>query len=204
LSASKILLVVVAAIVVILAIAGLGVAGSYNGLVSLDQQVQSSWGQVQNAYQRRSDLIPNLVETVKGAANFEKSTLTDVVEARSKIGTISPEALQNATNDPAAMQRFQQAQAGLSSALSRLMVVVEKYPELKATSNFRDLQISLEQTENRIGVERKHFNDAAQAFNTKRESFPTVIIAGFFGDKFKTKTYFQADAGAEKAPAVKF
>ncbi len=203
-SGGKILLVVVAVLVGLVVICGLGVASSYNGLVSLDQQTQSAWAQVQNAYQRRLDLIPNLVETVKGAANFEKSTLTDVIEARSKIGQITPQALQNTINDPAALQKFEQAQAGLSSALSRLMVVAERYPELKATSNFKDLQVTLEQTENRIGVERRHFNEAAQAFNTRRESFPTVIIAGFFGDKFKTKAYFNAETGAEKAPAVKF
>jgi len=204
LSTSKILLIAAAVLVVIVLIVGLGISGSYNGLVQLDQQTQSAWAQVQSAYQRRFDLIPNLVETVKGAANFEKDTLTAVTEARSRVGQITPEALNNATNDPAALQRFQQAQAGLSSALSRLMVVVEKYPELKATQSFRDLQVTLEQTENRIGVERKHFNDAAQAFNTRRESFPTVIIASLFGDKFKTKAYFAAESGAEKAPAVKF
>jgi len=203
-STSKILLIAGAVLVGIIAIAGMGIAGSYNGLVTLDQQTQGAWAQVQNAYQRRLDLIPNLVETVKGAASFEQSTLTAVVEARSKIGQITPEALSNTINDPAALQRFQQAQAGLSSALSRLMVVAEQYPELRATQNFRDLQVSLEQTENRIGVERKHFNDAATAFNTRRERFPTVIIAGFFGDKFKTKAYFAAEEGAEKAPAVKF
>ena len=189
-STSKILLIVAAVLVVIVVICGLGVAGSYNGLVQLDQQTQGAWAQVQNAYQRRLDLIPNLVETVKGAANFEKDTLTAVTEARSKVGQITPEALGKTINDPAALQR--------------LMVVVEKYPELKATQNFRDLQVTLEQTENRIGVERKHFNDAATAFNTRRESFPTVIIASLFGDKFKSKPYFAAEAGAEKAPAVKF
>jgi LemA protein len=204
LSASKIFLIVLVVVVLLIAFGGMAVAGSYNGLVSLDQQVQSQWGTVQSAYQRRYDLIPNLVETVKGAANFEKETLTAVVEARSKVGTISPEALQNTINDPAALQRYQQAQAGLSSALSRLMVVVEKYPELKATANFEGLQAELAGTENRINVERRKFNETAQLFNTKRDSFPTVIIAGFFGDKFKSKAYFSAETGAEKAPAVKF
>ena len=203
-STSKILLIAAAVLVVIVLIFGMGVAGSYNGLVQLDQQTQSAWAQVQSAYQRRLDLIPNLVETVKGAANFEKDTLTAVTEARSKVGQMTPEALGNTINDPAAFQRFQQAQAGLGSALQRLMVVVEKYPELKATQAFRDLSVSLEQTENRIGVERKHFNDAAMAFNTRRESFPTVIIASLFGDKFKPKVYFAAETGAEKAPSVKF
>lgn len=200
-STSKILLIAGAAVVLIF---GLGIAGSYNSLVALDQSTQSAWAQVQNAYQRRLDLIPNLVETVKGAAAFEQETLTAVTEARAKVGQVTSEAVGNAINDPAALQRFEQAQAGLSSALSRLMVVVEKYPELKATQNFRDLQVSLEQTENRIGVERRHFNEAAQAFNTRRDSFPTVIIAGFFGDKFRSKAYFSAEAGAEKAPEVKF
>ena len=203
-STSKILLIAAAVLVGIVVIFGLGIASSYNGLVQLDQQTQGAWAQVQNAYQRRLDLIPNLVETVKGAATFEKDTLTAVTEARSKVGQITPQALQNTLNNPAEFQRFEQAQAGLGSALQRLMVVVEKYPELKATQNFRDLQVSLEQTENRIGVERKHFNDAATAFNTRRDSFPTVIIAGFFGDKFKPKPYFAAEAGAEKAPKVQF
>lgn len=199
-SSWKILLIIVGIVVVL----GLAVAGTYNGLVTLDQSTQSAWAQVQNAYQRRLDLIPNLVATVKGAANFEQSTLTAVTEARSRVGQVTAEAVQNITQDPAAFQRFQQAQAGLSSALSRLMVVAEQYPELKATQNFRDLQLSLEQTENRISQERRHFNEAAQAFNTRRESFPTVIIAGIFGSKFQPKVYFASEAGAEKAPEVKF
>ena len=165
---------------------------------------QAAWAQVENAYQRRLDLIPNMVETVKGAAKFEQDTLTAVTEARAKVGQVTSQGVENITNNPAAFQRFQEAQAGLSSALSRLMVVVEKYPELKATQSFRDLQVTLEQTENRIGVERRRFNEAAQAFNTKRESFPTVLIAGFFGSKFQPKVYFAAETGAEKAPEVKF
>ena len=191
-------------ILVLLVVLALPVIGSYNTLVQLDQAVQAQWGQVQNVYQRRADLVPNLVETVKGAAAFEKDTFTQVAEARSKVGQVTSEGLQNATNDPQAFERFQQAQSGLSSALSRLMVVVEKYPELKATANFRDLQAQLEGTENRIAVERKRFNDAAQAFNTKRMSFPTVIIANFFGSRFAEKAYFKAAEGAEKAPQVKF
>ncbi len=179
-------------------------SGTYNALVQLDQAAQAQWAQVENVYQRRADLVPNLVATVKGAADFEKSTLTAVTEARAKVGQVTSGALQNVTNDPAAMERFQQAQDGLSSALSRLMVVVERYPELKATQNFRDLQAQLEGTENRISVERMRFNDAARAFNTKRDSFPTVLIAGFFGAKFNSKTYFKALAGAEKVPEVKF
>jgi LemA protein len=191
-------------ILVLAVILGVFVAGSYNTLVTLDQAVQAQWGQVQNVYQRRLDLIPNLVETVKGAAAFEKDTFTGVAEARAKVGQISGDALKNVVNDPQAFGRFQQAQAGLSSALSRLMVVVEKYPELKANQNFRDLQAQLEGTENRISVERMRFNEAAQAFNTKRMSFPTVLIAGFFGSRFAEKPYFKAEEGAEKAPKVKF
>jgi LemA protein len=204
LSSSKILLIVVGIILVVALIGGVAVAGTYNSLVTLDQSAQSAWAQVESAYQRRFDLITNLVETVKGAANFEQSTLTAVTEARAKVGQVAPGGLENIVNDPAAFQRFQQAQAGLSSALSRLMVVVEKYPELKATQNFRDLQFELEQTENRIGVERRRFNEAAQAFNTRRDSFPTVLIAGFFGSKFQPKVYFASETGAEKAPEVKF
>jgi LemA protein len=203
-STSRILLIILAVVVVVLVIGGMSVAGTYNSLVQLDQSTQQAWAQVENAYQRRLDLIPNLVNTVKGAAKFEQDTLTAVTEARAKVGQVTPQAAENITSNPAAFQRFQEAQAGLSSALSRLMVVVERYPELKATQGFRDLQVSLEQTENRISVERRHFNEAAQAFNTKRDSFPTVLIAGFFGSKFQPKVYFNADAGAEKPPEVKF
>lgn len=181
---------------------GLPIIGSYNSLVGLDQAVQAQWGQVENVYQRRADLVPNLVATVKGAADFEKDTFTAVTEARSRVGQVA--AGQQVPNDPAEFAKFQQAQDGLSSALSRLMVVVEKYPDLKATANFRDLQAQLEGTENRISVERMRFNEAAQAFNTRRQSFPTVMIAGFFGDRFREKIYFKAQAGAETAPAVKF
>jgi len=195
---------VLAAVIVFIAVLGLVAAGSYNSLVSLDQAVQAQWAQVENVYQRRADLVPNLVETVKGAAAFEKETFTAVAEARSRVGQVSGEALRNAANDPAALAKFQQAQDGLSSALSRLMVVVEKYPELKANANFRDLQAQLEGTENRIAVERMRFNETAQAFNTKRQSLPTVAFVGFFGDRFKEKAYFKAQAGAETAPKVKF
>ena len=200
----KIALGVLAAIVLFVIIIGGAVAGTYNSLVQLDQAVQSQGAQVQNVYQRRADLIPNLVGTVKGAANFEQQTLTAVTEARAKVGQVTSGALENITRDPQAFQRFEQAQAGLSSALSRLMVVAERYPELKATQNFRDLQAQLEGTENRISVERMRFNETAQAFNTKRNSFPTVIVASFFGDRFQTKPYFQAQTGAEKVPEVKF
>jgi LemA protein len=201
---TKVILGIVGAIVLIAIVLGLSVVGPYNTLVRLDQAAQAQWAQVENVYQRRADLVPNLVETVKGASNFEKDTLTAVTEARAKVGQVTPGAMQNIVNDPAAFQRFQQAQDGLSSALSRLMVVAERYPELKATQNFRDLQVQLEGTENRIAVERMRFNESAQAFNTQRESFPTVLIAGFFGQKFQPKAYFKAQTGAEKAPAVKF
>ena len=201
---TKVALAIVGVIVVLAIVFGTTIAGTYNSLVGLDQATQSQWSQVENAYQRRADLVPNLVNTVKGAANFEKDTLTAVTEARAKVGQVTPAALQNVINDPAAFQRFEQAQAGLSSALSRLMVVAERYPELKATQGFRDLQVQLEGTENRISVERMRFNEAAQRFNTKRESFPTVVIASLFGSKFATKPYFKSQPGSERAPEVKF
>jgi LemA protein len=191
-------------LVAVVAVVGLAVAGGYNNLVALDQAVQAQWAQVENVYQRRADLVPNLVETVKGAAAFEKDTFTAVTEARSRVGQVAEAGLRNVASDPGAFAKFQQAQDGLSSALSRLMVVVEKYPDLKATQNFRDLQAQLEGTENRITVERMRFNETAQAFNTRRQSFPTVLIAGFFGDRFREKAYFKAQAGAETAPKVKF
>ncbi|HSA94506.1 MAG TPA: LemA family protein [Acidobacteriota bacterium] len=180
--------------------AGLYVTGVYNSLIGLDQKVQSQWGQVENQYQRRADLIPNLVETVKGAAAFELGTFTAVTEARAKVGQVQvdPSKL-----TPEAFSQFQAAQDGLSSALSRLLVVVEKYPELKATENFKELQAQLEMTENRISTERMRFNEAAQAFNTRRNRFPATFVAGFFA-KFAEKPFFKAQAGAETAPKVKF
>lgn len=181
-----------------------GVVSSYNGLVQLDQGVLAQWSQVENVYQRRMDLIPNLVETVKGAADFEKETFTQVTQARAQVGQLSSQATKDILNNPAQFEKFQEAQQGLSSALSRLMVVVEKYPELKATENFRELQAQLEGSENRIAVERMRFNTAAQAFNTRRNSFPTLLVAGFFGSRFADKPYFKAQAGAETAPRVKF
>ena len=201
---SKIALGVVGALLLLVLVIGSWVAGTYNSLVRLDQATQAQWAQVENVYQRRADLIPNLVNTVKGAAKFEQDTLTAVVEARSKVGQVSGAALGNIANDPAAFARFQQAQDGLSSALSRLMVVMEKYPELKAVQGFSDLQVQLEQTENRISVERMRFNVAANDFNATRESFPTNIVAGFFGSKFNDKAFFKSTAGSEKPPEVKF
>jgi LemA protein len=189
-------------LVVLVLVCGLGMMGAYNSLNSLSQAVDSQWAQVENVYQRRADLVPNLVETVKGAAAFEKSTFLAVAEARAKVGQVNSAG--KAPVSPEAMAGFQQAQDGLGSALSRLLVVVEKYPDLKATQNFRDLQAQLEGTENRIAVERMRFNEAAQAFNTRRNSFPTVIMAGFFGDRFRERAYFKAQPGAETAPKVAF
>ena len=177
----------------------LSVIGSYNGLVSLDEQVKSSWSQVENVYQRRADLIPNLVETVKGYASHEKETFIAVTEARSKAaGSVSSDVV----NNPEKFKAFQESQAQLSSALSRLLVVVEKYPDLKANENFLSLQSQLEGTENRITVERGRYNEVAQMFNTKLRTFPNNIIASMFG--FTSKEYFKAEEGAQKAPSVMF
>src|SRR3954453_6004299 len=187
--------------VVLLAIAGFWGVSSYNKLVSLDQAVQAQWSQVENVYQRRADLVPNLVETVKGAAKFEKDTFTAVTQARARVGEVQG----NTTpNDPASVTKFKEAQDQLSGALSRLMVVVERYPDLKATQAFRDLQVQLEGTENRVAVERMRFNEKAQEFNTVRNRFPTVVMAGFFGSRFAEKAYFKAQAGAATAPHVQF
>tara|TARA_R110002049_G_scaffold247413_8_gene421596 strand:- start:245 stop:823 length:579 start_codon:yes stop_codon:yes gene_type:complete len=171
----------------------------YNSMVEKGETVDKSWAQVQNVYQRRADLIPNLVNTVKGAADFEKTTLTDVIEARSKATSMNIDASQL---DEASMQKFQAAQGELSGALSRLLVSVERYPELKANQNFLELQAQLEGAENRITVERKKFNDATGDYNTYIKQFPRVIYAGWFD--FEKKPYFEADAGAEKAPEVQF
>ena len=191
-------------VIVVAALLGLWAAADYNRLVRLDQGVQGQWAEVENVYQRRADLVPNLVETVKGAANFEKSTLTAVTEARSRVGQVSPQATEKIAEDPAAFQRFQQAQDALSSALSRLLVVSERYPDLKVIAVFCDLQAQLEGTENRIAVARMRFNEASQAFNSARDSFPTVVIAGMFGKRFAEKSYFKAQAGAATAPHVQF
>lgn len=174
---------------------------TYNSLVGVSQAVDAQWAQVENVYQRRADLIPNLVATVSGAANFEKSTLMAVTEARASVGRIQIDP-KNLPNDPQAFAQFEQAQGRLGSALSRLLVVVERYPELKANQNFRDLQAQLEGTENRITVERMRYNERAQEYNTKRLKLPTVLFAGLFG--FREKAYFKAKAGAEEAPKVQF
>ena len=186
-------------VIVIALVAGMMLMGAYNNLVGLGQGVDAQWAQVENQYQRRADLIPNLVSTVQGSADFEKSTLEQVVQARASVGQVN---LGNLPNDPAAFARFQQAQDALSSALSRLMVVVERYPELKANQNFRDLQVALEGTENRIAVERNRYNEKAQEYNTARLRFPTVLVARLMG--FGEKAYFKAAAGADQAPSVDF
>jgi LemA protein len=171
----------------------------YNSMVTMQEGVTAQWGNVETQYQRRADLIPNFVSTVKGAASFEQETLTQVIEARAKATQVT---LDPANMTAENMQQFQAAQGELSSALSRLMVVVEKYPELKATQNFRDLQVELEGTENRISVERRRFNEVAQAFNTYIRRFPQNFIAGMFG--FTARPYFEAMEGTEKAPVVQF
>ena len=171
----------------------------YNKMVSMDEQVTSQWAQVQNVYQRRADLIPNLVNTVKGYAEHERETLEGVIEARSKATSVN---IDPTKLTPEAIQQFNQAQDGLSSALSKLMVVVERYPDLKANQNFLDLQAQLEGTENRITVERQKFNETTQQYNAYIRKFPQIIYAGWFG--FEKKSYFEAQPGAEKAPEVKF
>lgn len=171
----------------------------YNTMVTLDEGISSQWAQVENAYQRRADLIPNLVNTVKGYADFEKETLIQVIEARSKATSVN---INPGNITPEAISQFQNAQAGLSSALSRLMVVVERYPELKANQNFLELQAQLEGTENRIAVERRKFNEATRQYNTYIRKFPKNIVAGIFD--FDKKTYFEVEEKAKEVPKVEF
>lgn len=192
------ILAVVAVLALILAWRG---CSSYNNLVQLDEGVNSAWSQVQNQYQRRADLIPNLVETVKGAAAFERETLEAVVQARANATRPEINA-ENVLNNPQAFQQFQQAQDNLGAALGRLLVVVEKYPDLKANQNYLDLQTQLEGTENRIAVERKRFNEVVQSYNSQTRAFPTNIFAGMFG--FPQRPYFQASTEAQQAPKVNF
>lgn len=191
--------IILGAIILVVILIYSSIKGSYNNMVQKDEAVKSQWGTVESAYQRRIDLIPNLVNTVKGYADFEKTTLTQVIEARAKATQVSikPENL-NAQS----MQQFQAAQGQLSGALSRLLVTVEQYPNLKANENFLDLQKQLEGTENRIAVERRKFNELAQDYNTFIRSFPKNIWANMFG--FEKKAYFEAEQGAEKAPKVNF
>jgi LemA protein len=189
---------ILSAVVIIMAAMSLS-SCSYNSMVSMDENIKAKWGQVENDYQRRADLIPNLVASVKGAANFEKSTLTDVINARAKATSVQvdPSKL-----TPASIQQFQAAQGQLSSALGRLMVVTENYPDLKSNQNFLGLQAQLEGTENRIAVARRDFNTAVQEYNSKVRSFPANITAKMFG--FTEKGYFQAEPGSENAPKVQF
>ncbi len=191
--------IIIIAVVVFLFLAYGWVKGAYNNMVNKSEAVKAQWSQVENVYQRRADLIPNLVNTVKGYATHEKETLEGVVEARSKATSVNIDA--NHLN-PQAMKQFQKAQDGLSQALSRLMVVVERYPDLKANQNFLELQAQLEGTENRIAVERRRFNQETQAYNVYIKMFPRNILANMFG--FTDKPYFKAVKGAEKAPQVKF
>jgi LemA protein len=194
------LLIAAGILVVLVVIPGFAIQGTYNDIVAREQEVIQQWSQVENVYQRRADLIPNLVATVKGYAAHEADVLETVTAARAQVGSvrISQDILKN----PAEFQKFQQAQDGLTSALSRLMVVVEKYPDLKANQNFLDLQGQLESTENRISVERKRFSERVAAYNTRIKQFPANLVAGFF--RFQEKQYFQATPGSEKAPVVNF
>src|ERR1700737_1244538 len=191
-------------LILVLLVFGGWFIGVRNHLVELDQQVQAQWAQVENDYQRRYDLIPNLVRTVQGAANFEKSTLEAVVNARARVGQVqlpgggAPGTQSNTPNDPQAMAQFEAAQNNLSNALSRLLVVVERYPELKSNQNFLELQSQLEGTENRIPVDRRRYNEVAQQFNTSVLKFPANLVANFSG--FKPKAYFRGVTGSPKAP----
>ena len=188
-------------LVLVLVAVGIGGCASYNGLVTKSTKVDEAWAQVQNVYQRRADLIPNLVATVSGAANFEKSTLTEITDARASVGRVVLDAAK-APADAAKLEEFQQAQGRLSSALSRLLVVIERYPDLKATAAFRDLQAQLEGAENRITVERQKFNEMVQRYNADVRQFPNVLFAGVMG--FHTKPYFTAKEGADTPPKVQF
>jgi len=191
--------IVPAIIVLVIIIIVAWAAGSYNSLVTSQEQVEAQWAQVENVYQRRADLIPNLVATVRGYADFERQTLTDVIEARAKATSVSinPQNL-----DENSLRQFQEAQGQLSGALARLMVVVERYPDLKANQNFLELQSQLEGTENRIAVERNRFNDTARQYNTMIRRFPRNLFASAFG--FERKPYFEAEQGASQAPRVEF
>lgn len=183
----------------VLVLFGFRACSGYNSMVGLDENVKNKWANVQSDYQRRADLIPNLVNTVKGAANFEQETLTQVIEARSKATSVQ---IDPANITPEKLAEYQQAQAGVTSALGRLLAVVENYPDLKANQNFRDLQAQLEGTENRIKVSRNDFNAAVQEYNSSVRRFPNNIFAGMFG--FAVKEGFKAEAGSEKAPTVNF
>ena len=196
----KALIAVIVVVVVLLIIVGKGIS-TYNNIIALEEGVKTQWAQVENTYQRRFDLIPNLVSTVQGEANFEKSTLTEVMEMRSRMGgTIKLD--ENLMNDEAALKRFQEAQGSLSGALQRLMAVSENYPDLKSNKSFQELRVQLEGAENRIAVERMRYNETVKEFNTTIRQFPTNIVAGFAGAS--PKALFSADAGASQAPKVQF
>lgn len=194
-------LAILAILAILIVVVLIGGCGTYNRLVGLKQQVDRSWADVQNVYQRRADLIPNLVRTVEGAANFEKTTLTDVIQARQQVTNVQVDP-NVAPSDPQTLQRFQQTQDQLSNTLSRLLVVVERYPELKANANFQELQAQLEGTENRIAVERRKFNETVQSYNTAVQTMPTALFAGLLG--FSPRPYFTAREGADVAPRVDF
>jgi LemA protein len=197
-------LIVIVALVAVVAVVALMVTSQYNRLVNLQESVTSQWADVESAYQRRADLIPNLVASVKGAAKFEQDTLTQVVEARARVGQVTAQTGPGAPNDPQALQKFAAAQDQLSSALSRLLVVVERYPELKAVQGFSDLMVALEGSENRINVARNRYNELAREFNAARRRVPTAWFASMFGWDFPAKAYFEAQAGAQNAPKVEF
>ena len=196
----KALIAVIIVVVILLIIVGKGI-GTYNNIIALEEGVKAQWAQVENTYQRRFDLIPNLVSTVQGEANFEKSTLTEVMEMRSRMGgTVKLD--ESLMNDDAALKRFQEMQGTLGGALQRLMAVSENYPDLKSNKSFQELRVQLEGAENRIAVERKRYNETVQAFNTTIRQFPTNLVAGFAGAS--PKALFSADAGASTAPKVQF
>jgi LemA protein len=193
---------IVSALLLIVGVGGCWGVGIYNGLVDSEETVESQWAQVENTYQRRADLIPNLVRTVQGSADFERETLEAVVEARARVGqmNVSPEILEN----PGAFAQFEQAQDALSSALSRLLAVVERYPEIRSTAAFQDLMVQLEGTENRITVERMRYNEVARDFNAQVRRFPANLLIGLMGWDFDQKAYFEAQEGADEAPEVDF
>jgi len=195
------LIIFIVAVIIGFIVVG-GLMGRYNSFVSLEEGVEGQWGNVENVYQRRADLIPNLVATVKGYAEHERETLEAVINARAKATQIQAQITPESLSDPKLLGQFQAAQGQLTSALGKLMVVVERYPDLKANQGFLDLQAQLEGSENRIAVERRRFNDITRDFNTAIRRFPGNILAGMFG--FEKKAYFEAEAGAEQAPEVNF
>jgi len=197
----KIILIIIAAIAILGVVIGVRTIGIYNQIIALDESVKEKWAQVENAYQRRFDLIPNIVASVQGEANFEKSTLTEIVDARSRMGGVV-KVDENMLNDEAAMKRFQETQASLGGALQRLMMVTENYPTLQSNKGFQDLRVQLEGAENRISVERKRYNEIIKEYNTLIRQFPTNLVAGFAGAS--PKVPFAADATASTAPKVEF